>query len=222
MKSLSDHTNKVIKTLGDFRNIWQKSESRKEYLSKLQYFIMTNYGYNKFFTEALFKIFPESEIIEMLEVSNATRPISIRTNRIKTRRKELVLRLLNRGINVDPQGKWSNIGLLIYESTQPLVSTPEYMAGYFAIQSSSSFLPCVSLAVQTNETVVDVISCTGVKSCYLSALMQNTGIIFVNEVTTSFLVTISLNMQRLGVINSILCSYNYWNSIKLYRLNLIL
>jgi len=70
-----------------------------------------------------------------------------------------------------------------------------------------------------NETVLDVTSSTGVKSCYLSALMQNTGIIFVNEVTTSSLATISLNMQRLGVTNSVLCSYNYRDLHKAVRSN---
>jgi len=214
MKNSLTTEDEVIKSVEKTRHIRQMSKNREEHLLKLRYTVMTKYGYNEYLTDALMKRLPETEIIEMLEANTATRPSTIRTNRIKTCRKELVSRLLNRGINLDPQGTWCNVGLLIYESTVPLTSTPEYMAGHFVIQSGSSFLACISLAPQIGETVVDIVSWTGAKSSHLSALMQNTGIIFINETKTTPLDNLYLQMQRLGVTNSVICNYDYPNMYK--------
>lgn len=59
------------------------------------------------------------QCIEFLEKNEAPRPVTIRTNTLKTRRKDLGQALVNRGINLDFI-KWSKVGIQIFDSQVPI------------------------------------------------------------------------------------------------------
>lgn len=124
----------VSLVLSDFKKYRQDGHSRNEYIELLRKDLCMYYSYNEFLMEKLMEIFPLNELMEYLEASEVQRPLTIRTNSLKTRRRDLAAALINRGVNLDPLGKWTKVGLVVYNSQVPLGATPEYLAGHYMIQ----------------------------------------------------------------------------------------
>nr|DAD39690.1 TPA_asm: hypothetical protein HUJ06_014013 [Nelumbo nucifera] len=101
----------------------------------------------------------------------------------------------------------------------PIGATPEYMAGYYMLQSSNSFLPVMALAPQEKERVVDMAAAPGGKTTYIAALMKNSGIIYANEMKEFRLKSLAANLQRMGVTNAIVSNYDGKEMPKVLGLN---
>jgi ribosomal RNA methyltransferase Nop2 len=157
-----------------------------------------------------------------LEANEVQRPVTIRTNTLKTRRRDLAQALINRGVNVDPLDKWTKVGLVIYNSQVPIGATPEYLSGHYMLQGASSFLPVMALAPQPNERILDMCAAPGGKATYigkqifffyqiiffsndsnLGALMRNSGILVANDANKDRARAIIANTHRLGLTNTI-------------------
>jgi 25S rRNA (cytosine2870-C5)-methyltransferase len=161
-----------------------------------------------FLTERLFHLFPLGEVVEFFESNEQPRPVVIRTNTLKTRRRELAQSLINRGVNLEPIGKWSKVGIQIFDSPVPIGATPEYLAGHYMLQAASSFLPCMALGASENEKVLDMCCAPGGKTTYISAMMKNTGTLFANDISRERLKATLANVHRLGCRNTIICNYD--------------
>ena len=198
----------VVRVLQDFKSRREPGRSRGEYVERLVADLATYYGYNTFLIQYFLDTFSVAETMELLEANETQRPVTLRTNTLKCRRRELAASLINRGVNLDPIGKWSKVGLLVYDSRVPIGATPEYMAGHYMLQSASSFLPCMALAPQDGERVLDVAAAPGGKTTYLAALMRNTGMIFANEFQKKRLSSLVANLQRMGCTNATVCNYD--------------
>ncbi len=142
-------------------------------------------------------------MLQFLEANEMPRPVTIRTNTLKTRRRDLAQALINRGVNLDPIGEWSKVGLVVYESQVPIGATPEYLAGHYMIQGASSMLPVMALAPQENEKVLDLCAAPGGKTTYVASLMRNTGCLVANDATKDRLNSLVANIHRLGISNTI-------------------
>lgn len=100
-------------------------------------------------------------------------------------------------------GKWTKVGLVVYNSQVPLGATPEYLAGHYMIQGASSMLPVMALAPQENERILDMCSAPGGKGSHIASIMKNTGVLFANDANRERVKAVVANFHRLGVINAI-------------------
>ena len=198
----------IVAVLMDFSANRDATRSRSEYLDVLKKDLCAYYSYNEFLIDTLVNVFAVNELLEFLEASEVQRPLTIRTNSLKTRRRDLAQALINRGVNLDPVGKWSKVGLVVYTSQVPLGATPEYLAGHYMIQGASSMLPVMALAPQENERVLDMCSAPGGKSSHISAIMKNTGVLFANDLNRDRINAVIGNFHRLGVVNSVVSCMN--------------
>ncbi|NXB83207.1 NOP2 methyltransferase, partial [Vidua chalybeata] len=192
-----------MEVLQDFGVKREEGRSRQEYLALLRRDMAAYYSYSDFLLTKLMDIFPLPELINFLEANEVPRPVTIRTNTLKTRRRDLAQALINRGVNLDPLGKWSKTGLVIYDSTVPIGATPEYLAGHYMLQGASSLLPVMALAPQENERILDMCCAPGGKTSYIAQLMKNTGMILANDSSAERLRSVVGNLHRLGVTNAV-------------------
>jgi ribosomal RNA methyltransferase Nop2 len=198
----------TIRVLDDFSKLAEVGRSRAEYTGQLLKDICLYYGYSPYLAEKLFNLFPPREAFAFFEANESARPVVIRTNTLRTHRRELAQSLINRGVTLEPVGKWSKVGLQVFESQVPLGATPEYLAGHYILQAASSFLPVMALAPQEHERVLDMAAAPGGKTTHIAALMKNTGSIFANDSNKSRVKGLIGNIHRLGVKNAIVCNYD--------------
>lgn len=208
LKDVQQRIRDVVMVLSDFKRLRDANRTRSEYTNLLQTDLCTYYSYNGFLMEKLMQIFPLDELLEFLEASEVQRPMTLRANTLKTRRRDLAEALINRGVNLDPIGKWTKIGLVVYSSQVPMGATPEYLAGHYIIQGASSFLPVMALDPKENERILDMCAAPGGKSSHIAALMKNTGVLFANDVNEDRIKAVVGNFHRLGIVNSVICSYD--------------
>lgn len=168
----------TIRVLDDFANLAEEGRSRAEYTAQLlkdicavsRPALLTSarfhflfcfrinmltramnpqyYGYSPYLAEKLFNLFTPREAFAFFEANEMPRPVVIRTNTLRTHRRDLAQALINRGVTLEPVGKWSKVGLQIFEANVPLGATPEYLAGHYIIQAAASFLPVMALSPQ--------------------------------------------------------------------------
>ena len=208
MQLLRTRITETVRVLTNFKELHDPAKSRAHYTSSLLKDICAYYGYTPFLAEKLFSLFPPQEALAFFDANETPRPVVLRTNTLRTSRRDLAHSLINRGVTLEPVGKWSKVGLQVFESQVPLGATPEYLAGHYILQAASSFLPVMALAPQENERVLDMASAPGGKATYLAAVMRNTGVVFANDASKERSKGLIGNIHRLGVKNTIVCNYS--------------
>lgn len=89
LKDVQQRIRDVVMVLSDFKRLREENRSRSEYTELLRRDLCTYYSYNDFLMQKLMQIFPLDELLEFLEASEVQRPMTIRANTLKTRRRDL-------------------------------------------------------------------------------------------------------------------------------------
>lgn len=198
----------VVLVLSHFKKFRDPNRPRQEYINLLKQDLCSYYSYNEFLMEKFMDLFELSELLEFLEASETPRPVTIRTNSLKTRRRDLAQALINRGVNLDPLGKWTKVGLVVFSSQVPIGATPEYLGGHYMIQGASSMLPVMALAPQEGERILDMCAAPGGKATHIASIMKNTGVVFANDVNKDRCAAVVGNLHRLGIVNTVVCCHD--------------
>ncbi|GAA6062634.1 hypothetical protein JCM10212_000296 [Sporobolomyces blumeae] len=185
----------------------QAGMSRSDLVEQLIADICQYHGYTRFLAEKLFEIFSVDEALEFFTSSDTPRPLTLRVNTLKARRRDLAQALINRGVNLEPlEGGWSKVGLQVFTggANVPVGATPEYLAGHYILQSASSFLPVMALDPQPHERCLDMSAAPGGKTTYMAALMGNTGEVWANDSSRGRIKGLGGNVARLGCRNVVI------------------
>ena len=206
---LKERIDGILQVLADFKSRREAGRGRVEYISQLSKDLSELFGYLNELVDYFLEMWGPNETYEFLQASDQPRPLVIRTNTLKVRRKDLAASLMKRGVNLDPlSGNWSKVGLQISESPIPIGATPEYLCGHYMLQSAASLCPVLALNPQPNTRVLDMSAAPGGKTSYIAQLMRNTGILVGNDLKPERQKATVANLHRLGVRNTITCCYD--------------
>eukprot|EP00584_Thalassiosira_punctigera_P004225 CAMPEP_0172530066 /NCGR_PEP_ID=MMETSP1067-20121228/3926_1 /TAXON_ID=265564 ORGANISM="Thalassiosira punctigera, Strain Tpunct2005C2" /NCGR_SAMPLE_ID=MMETSP1067 /ASSEMBLY_ACC=CAM_ASM_000444 /LENGTH=932 /DNA_ID=CAMNT_0013314209 /DNA_START=224 /DNA_END=3022 /DNA_ORIENTATION=- len=198
----------VLEVLASFKSRREPGRSRSEYVERLGQDMAELFGYLQELVDYFMSMFGPNECLEFLEASERTRPLVVRVNTLKARRKDLAAALMKRGVRLDPLAPWSKVGLKIHESTVPVGATPEYLAGHYMLQSAASMCPVMALGVKPGDRVLDMSAAPGGKTSYISQLMRNKGVVIANDLKPERQKATVANLHRLGVRNAVTCCYD--------------
>lgn len=164
---------------------------------------MLEESYNEFLLGKLKQLFHKAEFDAFLEANEKQRPTVIRVNTLLTRRKDLAYALTQRKVetgNLD----WTDTALVAFKSDVPLGATPEYLGGYYIVQGANSMLPVLNLEIKDGMRVVDLCAAPGGKSTHIAAILNNTGVLYSNDVSKERINALKSNLSRMGVMNAII------------------
>ena len=122
---------------------------------------------------------------------------ALRINTLKITEKELVARLMKKGVLLEKipfvvDAYW-------YISDFSLGATPEYLQGYYYLQETASLLPALLLDPKDNDVVLDMAAAPGSKTTQLAQMMHDKGTIIALDTEHLRLASLRNNVERLGI-----------------------
>lgn len=208
---LKERVNADLELLSNWKVARERTTlSRSEVLARWRSNVAALYGYSEYLVEKLAGdgLFTCAESLQFFEANEAPRPVTIRCNTLKTRRRDLMNALTARGVTVEALAKWTPVGMQVFDSPVPIGATPEYLAGHYLLQAASSLLPVHALDAQPGQRVLDMSAAPGGKTTHLAADMKNTGTLVANDSNKDRLKALIANIHRMGVRNTIVCNHD--------------
>ena len=78
-------------------------------------------------------LFNVHECFNFLEMMELQRPLTIRVNTLKSKKRELAQKLMEKGVQLEPLDEISKVCLKINKSKIPIGASTEYLAGFYMV-----------------------------------------------------------------------------------------
>ena len=145
---------------------------------------------------------PLTDLKELEEAITSPEQKSIRVNTLKIS----IPKFKSKIKNLTPV-PWCKEGFYIKKTSIPIGKLKEHFLGYFYVQEPSSMIPPLILNPKKKDLVLDLAAAPGSKTTQLAALMKNQGIIIANDIKWERIKALSVNLQRLGAVNTLITIY---------------
>ena len=137
------------------------------------------------------------ETVEKICKNSNLRPkITIRINKLKMTKKELI-KILNEKNITYKETEYEDF--LILEKVKYIENMDLFRKGFFTIQDISAGLVALNLKPKNKEKVLDACSAPGGKTTYIAEMMQNEGEIIAWDIYEHRTKLIEQNANRLGI-----------------------
>jgi len=136
---------------------------------------------------------------ELLKANNEVPPFTIRCNRLKNDRQELMHILAGEGIECS-EGRLNPEAISI-RGTSAIEGKPSFQKGYYQVQDESSMLVAHVVDPRPGEKVLDICSAPGGKTTHMAELMDNKGVVVARDIHPHKLKLVEENCRRLGITN---------------------
>ncbi|MBR3002018.1 MAG: 16S rRNA (cytosine(967)-C(5))-methyltransferase RsmB [Clostridia bacterium] len=146
--------------------------------------------------EELLKDNTIEEVEEICQNLNLKPKISIRVNKLKTNKNELIKSLESKNIKCK-NGELEDF--IIVQNIKNIEKLEEFKQGLFTVQDESAGLTALILNPQNGEKVLDACSAPGGKTTYLAEIMENKGLIEAWDIHEHRINLIKENCNRLGI-----------------------
>ncbi len=137
------------------------------------------------------------DTLALCKSNNEIPPLTIRANRLKTTRPDLIGMLEDCGCGAVPS-RYSPDGIVLSDLSAPVVKMPLYEEGYIQIQDEASQLISILLDPKPGEMVLDVCAGVGIKTTHMAELMQNRGRIVAMDISSKKVEMSRVLARRLG------------------------
>ena len=149
---------------------------------------------------------------QFLKIQSLPLHPTARINTLKMDKPCLLERLDQEGVSYQTFS-WYPLGLkLNLESPGKLL---ENLMGYIHIQEELSMVPPLVLDPRPGEQVLDLCASPGSKTCQISQMMENRGLVIANEPSLARIAPLRSNCERLGAMNVAITRYDGRNFPKI-------
>lgn len=156
-------------------------------------------GLSPFLYQELIRDFGPGQAKILAEILNTQAPTTIRTNLLKTTRKELFEKLK---IHFDVRLSEKTETAIYFSKREPLFGTAEFKEGLFEVQDEASQMIASLVEASKGDRILDFCSGSGGKSLSIAPRMEGKGELYLHDIRKSALLEAKKRLRRAGIQNS--------------------